>query len=69
MDDEDKPISGEYWTEPPPDRSGIVGAPEEEEELDPLQFAEEQPEDSFLLRSDKVSASPPAPAAEKEEST
>ena len=65
MDDEDEPISGEYWTEPPPDRSGIVGAPEEEEELDPLQFAEEQPEDSFLLRSDKVSASPPAPAAEK----
>ena len=59
IDDEDEPISGEYWTEPPPDRSGIVGAPDEDE-LDPLQFVEEQPEDSFLLRSDKVSAPPPA---------
>ena len=59
MEDEDEPISGEYWTEPPPDRSRIVGAPEEDE-LDPLQFVEEQPEDSFLLRSDKVSAPPPA---------
>ena len=62
MEDEDEPISGEYWTEPPPDRSGIVGAPDEDE-LDPLQFVEEQPEDSFLLRSDKVSA--PSPAEEK----
>ena len=59
IDDEDEPISGEYWTEPPPDRSGIVGAPDEDE-LDPLQFVEEQPEDSFLLRSDKASAPPPA---------
>ena len=59
IEDEDEPISGEYWTEPPPDRSGIVGAPDEDE-LDPLQFAEEQPEDSFLLRSDKVSTPPPA---------
>ena len=59
MEDEDEPISGEYWTEPPPDRSGIVGAPDEDE-LDPLQFVEEQPEDSFLLRSDKASAPPPA---------
>ena len=57
VEDEDEPISGEYWTEPPPDRSGIVGAPDEDE-LDPLQFVEEQPEDSFLLRSDKVSAPP-----------
>ena len=63
IDDGDEPISGEYWVEPPPDRSGIVGAPEEEDELDPLQFVEEQPEDSFLLRNDKVSA--PAPAKEK----
>ena len=62
IDDEDEPISGEYWTEPPPDRSGIVGAPDEDE-LDPLQFVEEQPEDSFLLRSDKLSA--PIPAEEK----
>ena len=60
IDDRDEPISGEYWTEPPPDRRGIVGAPEEDEELDPLQFVEEQPEDSFLLRSDKASAPPPA---------
>ena len=60
IDDGDEPISGEYWMEPPPDRTGIVGAPEEDEELDPLQFVEEQPEDSFLLRSDKASAPPPA---------
>ena len=60
IDDRDEPISGEYWTEPPPDRSGIVGAPEEDEELDPLQFVEEQPEDSFLQRGDKASAPPPA---------
>lgn len=55
IDDTDEPISGEYWTDPPPDRSGIVGAPEEDE-LDFSQFAEEQPEDSFLLRGDKLSA-------------
>ena len=60
IEDEDEPISGEYWTEPPPDRSGILGAPEEDEELDPLQFVEEQPEDSFLQRGDKASAPPPA---------
>ena len=60
IDDRDEPISGEYWTEPPPDRRGIVGAPEEDEELDPLQFVEEQPEDSFLQRGDKASAPPPA---------
>ena len=61
VDDTDEPISGEYWTDPPPDRRGIVGAPEEDE-LDFSQFAEEQPEDSFLLRSDKLS---PPPAAEE----
>lgn len=59
IDDADEPISGEYWTDPPPDRRGIVGAPEEDE-LDFSQFEEEQPEDSFLLRSDKLSAPPAA---------
>lgn len=62
IDDGDEPISGEYWVDPPPDRSGIVGAAADDA-LDPLQFVEEQPEDSFLLRSDKISA--PAPAEEK----
>lgn len=37
------------------------------EELDPLQFAEEQPEDSFQQRSDKMSAPTAAPAGEVED--
>ena len=37
------------------------------EELDPMQFAEEQPEDSFQQRSDKMSAPAAAPAGEVED--
>ena len=43
--------------EPPPRRDT---EDEPEGELDPLAFQEEQPEDSFLQRSDKAPAAPPA---------
>ena len=52
-------IPEEYYEdmEPPPRRDT---EDEPEDELDPLVFQEEQPEDSFLQRSDKAPAAPPA---------
>lgn len=50
-DDEGEYRGGERYDEALP----------EEDDIDPLQFAEEQPEDSFLLRADKAAQPEPAP--------
>ena len=58
------PPEDEYPEPAPYPMQSQPSAQDEEDELDPAMFAEEQPEDSFVQRSDKI-VPKPAPAAEQ----